>query len=46
MAWYPVPSSIHATGQFSSNDTIWKVSDENSATPSWFYELKVVKVTG
>ena len=48
MAWYPVPSSIHGAGQFSSGDIIWKVSDEagSISNPSWFYELKVVKIPG
>lgn len=46
MAWYSIPSTVHPAGQFSSNDIIWRVSDENTPNPSFYYELKVVKVTG
>lgn len=48
MAWNPVPSSVHGAGQFTSGDIIWKVGDDSSNinNPSWFYELKVVKIAG
>lgn len=46
--WYIVPSSKHGAGQFSSNEIIWRVGDEaaNVSNPSWYYELKVVKIPG
>ena len=46
--WYKVPSSVHGVGQFSSNDVIWRVGDEaaNVSNPSWYYEFRVIKITG
>lgn len=44
MAWYQVSGSVHAPGQISNGETIWRVSDENVANPSFYYELKAYKI--